>query len=182
MTRRRVWILLAWLLTATLATAAMVRELGPADRAQITPPPGALRRVAERPEKPPAEDRVRLDKLRDRNTGSSSGDAFETRGWGKPVAPKKPVVAVPPVAPPPPAPPSVAPAPSAPPLPFTFLGRMSSEEVDAVFLALGERNLVVREGEIIESTYRVDAISDMRLTFTHLPSGIQQQLSFGDAR
>jgi hypothetical protein len=179
MTERGMWIWSALLLKVTLASAGM-----PVDVISIDHPSGALRRVADRPDKPPAEDRVRLDKLRGRNTGSTSGDAFETRGWRKPVAPKKPDIAAQPVmpVPPPPVPPSVVPAPSAPPLPFTFLGRLSSEEVDAVFLALGDRNLVVREGEIVESTYRVDAISDMRLTFTHLPTGIQQQIFFGDAR
>ena len=182
MTKYTTCILLALLLKATLAGAGMSREPEPADRLQISHPPGALRRVAERDDKTPPEDRVRLDKLRGRDTGSTGGDAFGTRGWRKPAAPKVPAVAVKPVAPALPPPPAVAPPPSAPPLPFIFLGRVSSEEVEAVFLAVGERNIVVHEGEIVESIYRVDAISEMRLTLTHLPTGIQQQLSFGDAR
>jgi hypothetical protein len=174
---------LALLLKATFVASAMLIVPGPDDAIQVAGPSGALRRVAERPDNPSAEDRVRLDKLRGRNAPASAGDPFGTRGWRKPVAPKKPSVAVQPVVPAPaPPPPSAAPAPSAPPLPFTFLGRLSSEEVDAVFLALGDRNLVVREGEIVESVYRVDTISEMRLTVTHLPTGTQQQLSFGDAR
>jgi hypothetical protein len=122
-----------------------------------------------------------LEKLRGRDADSKANDAFVTRSWRKPApkavakVPVAPAV-LPAASPPPPVAPA---APSAPPLPFTYIGRLLSEEANAVFLALGERNLVVHEGEIIESTYRVEKFSETRLTFTHLPSGVQQHLPIG---
>ncbi|MEQ1880744.1 MAG: hypothetical protein ABL878_07195, partial [Burkholderiales bacterium] len=146
MTNRRWLTMLTLLSTATVATAALVQESGRKRDVGIVEPPAQLLRVAERSEKPAPPDRVHLDKLRDRDADPATGDAFGTRGWSKPVprAPLKPPAAVAvPVAPAAPSP--VAPPPSAPALPFSYLGKLLSEEINAVFLALGERNLVVRE-------------------------------------
>ena len=173
---RQRWMVLIALLMAALTAAAWVRESDRANGTEIVEPPARPRPVSppRRGADPPVADRVHLEKLRGRDAGPKADDAFVTRSWRKPApkaVPKVPVAAAapstPPVAPPPP---------GAPPLPFTYMGRLLSEEANAVFLTLGERNLVVHEGEIIESTYRVDKVSETRLTFTHLPSGVQQHL------
>ncbi len=179
---RQRWIALAALLMAALTAAAWVREADRKSGAEVVEPPARPRQVpAARGADPAPADRVHLEKLRGSDTDSSANDAFATRSWRKP-APKAaataPVSAAAlPAAPSPPTAP-----PGAPPLPFTYMGRLLSEETNVVFLTQGERNLVVHEGEIIESTYRVDKVSETRLTFTHLPSGVEQHLSIGEAK
>ena len=176
---RQRWIALVALLMAALTAAAWVREADRKSGAEVVEPPARTRQVpVARGADPATPDRVHLEKLRGRDPDPNANDAFATRSWRKP-APKAaataPVAAAAlPAAPSPPTAP-----PGAPPLPFTYMGRLLSEETNAVFLTQGERNLVVHEGEIIESTYRVDKVSETRLTFTHLPSGIQQHLPIG---
>lgn len=174
---RHRWTALVALLMAALTAAAWVREADRKGGAELVEPRKRQQVHAARGADAAPAARVRLEKLRARDAESKTDDAFATRSWRKPApkaAAKAPVAAALPAAPSPP------PPPSAPPLPFTYLGRLQSEEANAVFLTQGERNLIVHEGEIIESTYRVDKVSETRLTFTHLPSGIQQHLPIGE--
>lgn len=71
------------------------------------------------------------------------------------------------------------PPPSAPPVPYTFIGRLSEAESTTVFLAAGDRNLVVRPGDVIDSNYRVDAVTDNAVSLTYLPLNVKQTLSTG---
>ena len=172
---RQRWITLIALLTLTVTAAAWVREGDRKHNAVVVAATASQRQAqTERKPEPQTAERVRLEKLRGRDLGSNSGDPFATRSWRKP-APKAPVaVNVPaPV-------PAAPPAPSAPPLPFAYIGKLLSDDDNVVFLTQGERNLIVHEGETIESTYRMDKITETRLTFTHLPSGVQQTLSIGE--
>ena len=61
------------------------------------------------------------------------------------------------------------------------MGKLISDEANAVFLTQGERNLVVREGDVIDSLYRVERFADTQILLTHLPTGIQQTLVTGNA-
>jgi hypothetical protein len=79
---------------------------------------------------------------------------------------------------PPPAPP---PAPQAPPLPFAFLGKLIDADNVTVFLTNGGRNWVVRSGDTIDGTYRVEAIGDRTMTLTYLALDIRQELAIGAA-
>ncbi len=85
--------------------------------------------------------------------------------------------------PPPPPPPrqsvQPAPAPSAPPLPFTVLGKSWGDGQWEVFLAQGERTVIVRAKLVIDGVYRVDAIAPPTLTLTYLPLNQVQQLNIG---
>ena len=72
-----------------------------------------------------------------------------------------------------------APPPSAPPVPYTFIGRLSEDESTTVFLAAGDRNLVVKPGDVIDSNYRVDAVTDTAVSLTYLPLNVKQTLSTG---
>ncbi|NWL77607.1 secretion system X translation initiation factor [Pseudomonas taiwanensis] len=90
------------------------------------------------------------------------------------------------VAPPPPpamasAPPPPPPKPSAPPLPFKFIGKMDDRQQLQVFLMRGEQVLVVREGDLIDKTYKVQRIDTERMTLVYLPLDIAQTLVVGSS-
>jgi len=171
---RQRWISLICLLTLALTAAAWVRD---ADKSAVAEVVEAPARHAQPPRSVPidrgAVERVELEKLRGQGLEANTADPFSARSWRKP--PPRPAgnaAAVP--APPPP--------PTAPPLPFVYMGKLISDENNAVFLVQGERNLVVHEGDVIDSTYRIDSFADTRITLTHLPTGIQQTLATGEVQ
>jgi hypothetical protein len=96
-----------------------------------------------------------------------AGAPFGRQDWTPP--PPQPVVQA---APPPP-------PPSAPPLPFTFIGKAVGDGAWEVYLARGERTYVARVNEVIDGTYRVDAIAPPILKLTYLPLNQVQQLNIG---
>ena len=94
-------------------------------------------------------------------------DLFASGGWTPPPAPLQPL--------PPP-------VPMAPELPFTFLGKKLEGNAWEVFLARGEQSFVVREGSVLENTYRIDTIRPPSLSLTYLPLGQSQSLLIGDSQ
>lgn len=168
---RQRWIVLIVLLTLALTAAAWVRDSGKQPEGDVVEAPARNARVMRAPATSSVE-RVALEKLRNHGLDDNNGDPFAPRSWQKPEPRRAPGAADP--GPPPP--------PTAPPLPFVYLGRLASEEDNAVFLALGERNLVVHEGDIVDSTYRVDQLAETQVTLTHLPTGIRQILVMGEAQ
>jgi hypothetical protein len=74
------------------------------------------------------------------------------------------------------------PPPAAPPVPYTFIGRLSEDESTTVFLAAGDRNLVVKPGDVIDNSYRVDAVTESAVSLTYLPLNVKQSLSTGVPR
>ncbi|MFG0398089.1 hypothetical protein [Pseudomonas sp. zjy_11] len=105
----------------------------------------------------------------------ASRDLFPTQQWTKPKALatviEQPVVAAP----------VLAPAPTAPALPFEFIGRMGDRDDLQVFLQSGEKLYVVRQGDVIEDTYRLDRVSASELNLVYLPLHQSQTLSVGSA-
>ncbi|MDT4855379.1 hypothetical protein FQZ97_897310 [compost metagenome] len=101
-----------------------------------------------------------------------SADLFASQSWY--VAPPPPPVLA--AAPPPP-----PPKPTAPPLPFKFIGKMDDRQALQVFLLHGEQVLVVREGDLIDKTYKVKRIDAERMTLVYLPLDIAQTLVVGSA-
>ena len=93
---------------------------------------------------------------------------FGRQDW-TPPPPPQPVAAA---APPPP-------PPQAPPLPFTFIGKSVGGGAWEVYLARGDRTYVARTNEVIDGTYRVDAIAPPILKLTYLPLNQVQQLNIG---
>lgn len=83
---------------------------------------------------------------------------------------------------PPPPPPPPPPKPTAPPLPFQYLGQLEAEGGLQVFLTQQKRQLVVRKGDLIDGTWRVDEVAPGRLSFTYLPLNEKQQLMTGTAQ
>ncbi|MFV3289859.1 hypothetical protein ACNFBR_14030 [Pseudomonas sp. NY11955] len=105
----------------------------------------------------------------------ASRDLFPTQQWTKPKAlatvTEQPVVAAP----------VVAPEPTAPALPFEFIGRMGDRDDLQIFLQSGEKLYVVRQGDVIEDTYRLDRVSASELSLVYLPLHQSQTLSVGSA-
>jgi pyruvate/2-oxoglutarate dehydrogenase complex dihydrolipoamide acyltransferase (E2) component len=76
--------------------------------------------------------------------------------------------------------------PAAPPLPFRYLGKMIEDGELAVFLARGDESYSVKaehgkkqgknRGQKLDGEYRVDKVTENRVTFTYLPLKIQQTL------
>ncbi len=177
---RQRWPLLGGLLAATLAAAAWVgdRSAGPETDLVAASEPGKasrssanLARTGTKDESP----QVNLEKLKSRHPGKASRDPFALPrprvakpGLPVPAAPAVQSVAAPPS------------PPTAPPLPFTYMGKLMSGNDVAVFLVQGERNLVVREGETIESSYRVERIADDAITLTYLPLNQRQTILIGE--
>lgn len=161
-------IILAVLLMGTLSAAAWVREADKAGEAEVVEAPvrkavTAKRSAAERGQ--PLADRVHLEKLQARTAADRADDAFAIRNWRR-AAPKAARVELA----------AAAAPPSAPPLPFAYMGRLESADARQVFVTQGERNLILQEGDTVDSTYRVEQLSEARVTFIHLPTGIRQDL------
>ncbi|MBA1203269.1 hypothetical protein G7009_16175 [Pseudomonas capeferrum] len=72
-------------------------------------------------------------------------------------------------------------APAAPVLPFQFVGRLDDRLDQQVFLQDGEKLYVVRQGDVIEDTYRIEQISATELSLVYLPLHLSQTLSVGSA-
>lgn len=104
-----------------------------------------------------------------------STDLFPSQRWSKPqtlaTVTEQPVIAAP----------VVVAAPTAPALPFQFVGRLGDRDDLQVFLQSGEKLYVVRQGDVIEDTYRLDRVSANELDLVYLPLHQSQTLSVGSA-
>jgi hypothetical protein len=189
-TRQR-WLVLGGLLTATLAAAAWVHGNDNTNQVVVESHerPGSMARAGDegrtdtqlRNDLPRiagegagsqqrSDSRVQLERLNARTLGKSGRDPFAMPVRKAPrKRPNPPPVVVARVAPPPP--------PSAPALPFKYMGKLVDGDETKVFLIHGDRNLVVRAGDTIESVYRLDRISDDELILTYLPMNQRQTLS-----
>jgi hypothetical protein len=101
-------------------------------------------------------------------------DPFAPRGWQAPpppapVMPAAQQLAVAPVDLTPPGPPA---------LPFRFIGSFNDSLAQVVYLARGEEAFVARAGEIVDSNYKVVAITASQIEFEHIPTGAKQALTF----
>ena len=133
----------------------VVQAVGPRSRPQTATPADRAPRVT-------TVERVRFERLDERTSAAIEvADLFAARSW-------KPEPAA-----------AAQQPPSAPPLPFTYLGRLHSTGTDTAFVAMGDRNLVVRPGDLIQDTYRVERVASSAVTFRHLPTGAQQTLVIG---
>lgn len=158
----------------TAVAAAIVIAAPPEPQPEATSPAPAKRReagdAARRPEaqRAPQPSRLELERMK-REDAAAIGNAFQATSWyvPPPAPPAPPSV---PSAPPPP------PKPTAPPLPFTYLGTYEDKPARVVILVKGERMYTVSEGEVIESTYRVERVADGFVELTYLPLDMKQTL------
>ena len=139
--------------------------------AEATPRPPAESKSRAVPEQAPQLD---LGKLRRRPSTEPDSEAFGPRSF-RPASPTKGAKGAPTgtaAAPPPP-------PPQAPPLPFAYVGRLVEDTDTTVFLAQGERNLVVKPGEVIDNTYKLEEVGERSLVLTYLPLSQKQTLPTG---
>jgi hypothetical protein len=114
-----------------------------------------------------------LGKLRRAPAVDPNGDPFGARSF-RPDPPKGKAASSAAAAAVPPQPP-----PQAPPLPFAYIGRLSEDRDTTVFLAMGERNLVLKPGDVIDNIYKLEEVSDSAVVLTYLPLSQRQTLSIG---
>ncbi|MHA6194986.1 hypothetical protein ACX3YG_11495 [Pseudomonas wadenswilerensis] len=106
---------------------------------------------------------------------SPVGDLFASHSWR--AAPSVATVIEQPV--------SVAPvvqAPSVPPMPFQFVGWLDDRRDRQAFLQDGEKLYVVRQGDVIDETWRVEGISELELSFVYLPLHVSRTLAMGSSQ
>lgn len=163
------WLLLGIALALTLVAARLV------GREDEGPPPAApaARTLGTASERPSERVEIELDRLAARKGVAPASDPFRPLTWQS-VAQEEARKNAPPPPPPPP--------PQAPPLPFTYMGKLIEDGRIVVFLTQGDRNHIVRQGDTIDGTYRVDAVTEQSLALTYLPLKQKQELAFGGAQ
>ena len=163
------WLLLGIALALTLVAARLV------GREDEGPPPAApaARTLGTASERPSDRVEINLDRLAARKGVAPASDPFRPLTWQS-VAQEEARKNAPPPPPPPP--------PQAPPLPFTYMGKLIEDGRIVVFLTQGDRNHIVRQGDTIDGTYRVDAVTEQRLALTYLPLKQKQELALGGAQ
>lgn len=151
-------------LVATLVAAVMAPE--PADVVGISGPvgaPGASPTAGRTPEE--------ILGIRPRGQSNDSKLAFSPRQWAPPPARPRAAVAKRTAAKPPA---------KAPPLPFRALGQYVEGDQPVVFLQIKDKTLIVKQGDVIETDYRVERIADGNITFTYMPLAETQTLALGE--
>jgi hypothetical protein len=79
-----------------------------------------------------------------------------------------------------PPPPPKAELPTAPPLPFIYMGKLAEEgEKVVILLTKQNRSYQVREGDVLDNTYRVDEVQPPVMTLTYIPLNIKQTIQIG---
>jgi hypothetical protein len=106
---------------------------------------------------------LRLDRLASRTSPAPAGDPFQTRSWEPAPAPVQTSR-------------RRAPPPQAPPLPFAYMGKLVEDTTTTVFLARQDRNYIVRAGDTVDGTYRVETVGEDALEFLYLPFKARQTL------
>jgi hypothetical protein len=104
-----------------------------------------------------------------------AGDLFAAKSWK--AAPTLATVTEQPINPT-----TVVQAPSLPPVPFQFVGRLHDRSDLQVFLQDGEKIYVVRNGDVIDDTWKITGISDLELRLVYLPLHLSQTLSVGSTQ
>ncbi len=174
--RKQRWTVLILLLGLTLSATAWVSQRDepavvvakahagePARKVKVAETNGVRKNV---PGKNTVETipELNLEKLQRDETEEAETDLFAPKSWYVPPPPPK---AVPP------------PPPSAPPLPFTYMGKLIEDGQMTVFLTKQDRNYVVKVGDTIDGTYKVEEVRARMMTLTYLPLKIKQTLMIG---
>jgi hypothetical protein len=172
----------------TLLIAALVATLGAVywastlDKDQAVEPvvrtatPGTRPRAQDSARPAAGTGELNLSRLQRSPSLEPSGQLFVPQDFtpAPPPLPKRPIAQPAAVAQPAPPPP-----PQAPPLPFSYLGKLAEGTETKVFLTQGDRNLVVKPGDVIDNTYRVEEIGEAAVVMTYLPLSVKQTLPIG---
>jgi hypothetical protein len=152
---------------APLAVLALIASVVAGRERPVEPVVEPASRIHARIEaKEPDLDLSQLVRPTDALAEKPAADPFARRSF----APKAETAAAQPPAPP-----------QAPPLPFRYLGKMIEDGELAVFLARGDESYSIKKpatkkGHRLDDNYRIDKVTEERITFTYLPLKIQQTL------
>ncbi|MBS4095245.1 MAG: hypothetical protein KGZ83_00230 [Sulfuricella sp.] len=113
---------------------------------------------------PTDKDQQEILAIRPRISDAETAEAFIARNW-----------TLPPLSLPPP-------PPTAPPLPFSFLGKKFEDGIWEVFLGEQDNTYVVKEHDVLNQHYIIEAIHPPTMTITYTPLQQQQTLAIGDAQ
>ena len=165
-TKHRRWLMGAALLLTIAATASVNSQDDP-DTGVVQAVKSKVRAQHPQPEHlaeaDPGAD-ILMDKLKRPAMPEEAMDMFAAGSWYVP-----------------PPPPRVPPRPSAPPVSFVYIGKMQEGNDLIVFLERQSRIYMVREGDAIDASYRVDEIKAPVMTLTYLPLDIKQTMQIGEA-
>ena len=100
---------------------------------------------------------------------------FQSQSWYVAPPPPPKVKPEPPPPPPPPAPPQ------APPLPYSFTGSFQEPGGKLiVYLSKGNSLFMVSQGDMLESSYKIESVNKSQMVLVYLPLNIRQNLRIGD--
>jgi len=66
-------------------------------------------------------------------------------------------------------------------LPFVYVGLYVEGGQETVMLMKGEQLLLVKQGDTIDNTYRLERVAADRIELTYLPLGTRQSVRTADA-
>jgi len=101
--------------------------------------------------------------------GGAFADLFASPRWSMPPPPPAPVAQV------------AAPVVIAPPA-YRVIGKKEEDGVWELYLGREDSSFVVREGDLLDGTWRVGKIEPPMARLTHLQSGAAHDLPIGDSR
>jgi hypothetical protein len=168
LTPKQRWAILGTALALTLVAVKWAASKQDAEVKPAQSPRAAA--AGETPRRAQDVPRLELERLRRPPPEAARADPFERRSWDVAARDEARRNAPPP---PPPAPPR------APPLPFAYLGKAVEDGKVTVFLSRGENTYVVRAGETLDGTYRVERLDERVLVLIYLPLGQRQELALG---
>lgn len=74
------------------------------------------------------------------------------------------------------------PKPVAPPFSYAYMGGMTEDGVRTAFFTRGDRMIVLKVGDTVDATYRVDQMTDKTMKLTYLPLEETLELALGSGR
>jgi hypothetical protein len=165
--QRRIVLAVSLILTLVAVVWVGKDEDSATPVAAVNKPTGkAERQDARKESRQASASELRLELLKRQPMKTGGEEMFAGKSW---------------YVPPPPPPPLPPPPPAAPPLPFTYMGKLLQGDQWAVFLTSPDRNFMVKPGDVIEDTYRVEEVRVPMMTLTYLPLNMKQTLYIGEA-
>jgi hypothetical protein len=164
---KRRWIFLGLMLCVTLAAAAWMGRGENTNDEEIAAPKNSnpIAKAGFKKQENEKLPQLEFDKLKRSAMDKVKQSLFVAKSWYVPPPPVN----------------AQAPAtPTAPPLPFAYMGKLQEDSGRLIiYLAKGEQTYSVSRGDVIDDTYRIDAIENGQVVMTYLPLTVKQTLPIG---